>query len=268
MIRTYLASFIAFAYVAAALPSAASDKPSGAETLDTKTAIELGRALHAHDQAGWHATDRALEELDADTRAALRGYVVVPAGGGVYDVAFYSGQGEASRVVWTARMKGAKVRSSMTLPAPRPLSAAESLRQRAINTVVAGFTADADSICPGHMPLNSAVLEDPDSDDLFVYLLTPMTAMDQAVFGRHHRFRVSADGTRVLGSRRFTNSCAIFPTRPPQGASAVGIVTNHLLDDTPQETHVFVSLQHDQPVYVSAGEKLWKVTGKRIREQK
>ena len=250
-------------------PATVGSKPVANTAASADTVLELGRALYAHDQAGWHATDRFLADTDEVAREGLGGYVVVPRADGQHDVSFFRGQGADREVFWAAVVKGKKVSDAGPLPAPRPFTEAERVRRTAVDTAVAEFKPGSDTMCAGHTPLNTAVVDAPGGEEFYVYLLTPMTAMDQAVFGRHHRFHVSADGRDMLGNRTFTNSCAIFPTRPPEGGGkTVGIVTSHLLDPSPQETHVMVSLQHDQDVYVMTGDTLWSVSGRRIRKVK
>ena len=246
--------------------AAVSSNPVANAVASTDTVLELGRALYAHDQAGWHATDRFLADTDEAAREGLGGYVVVPRADGRHDVSFFRGQGADRKVFWTAMVDGQEVSDATLLSEPRALTDAERVRRTATDTAVAAFEPGPDTMCPGHTPLNTAVLDAPGGDGFYVYLLTPMTAMNQAVFGRHHRFHISADGQDVLGSRIFTNGCAIFPANPPEGGSTVGIVTNHLLDPFPQETHVMVSLQHDHDVYVMTGDTLWAVNGRRIRK--
>ena len=210
---------------------------------------------------------------DGFDRGDLRGYVVTPhTKKKNLRVAFHTDSG----VVWEARVKGRKVRDARWLDAPRPLTEPEAARVRAVQTALPAVKAP----CEGRTPMNSAVLQAEDSDDLYVYFLTPMQSMDESVFGRHYRARVSADGRELIRSRAFSKGChvmdlAVMRAQMPRGAKSVGIMTSHLLDPFPQETHVMVSLQHREPVIVAipptaqgragGATQVFEVDGKRIR---
>lgn len=243
------------------VPEAEVAAQSDAQTL------ALGRAIYRHDLAAWHATDAALGSLpNGFDRGRLKGYVVEPLDGKRMSVAFIASMGDDDAVVWEATVRGKKVRDARWLDTPRPLTTMEAAQRSAIQTAIPAV----EKTCG--RPMNTVVLgpEDTGRDEFFVYLLTPMRDLNEAVFGRHFRARVSLDGQTLIGSRPFTNSCAIFPAGPadaPRGSQPVGIVTSHLLDDKPQETHVFVSLTHGMDVYVmTKGDRLFRVNGKKMQQ--
>lgn len=204
----------------------------------------LGQALYQYDQAAWHGTDAFLADLpDGFDNGTVRGYVVTPHEKPKWlNVVFRSDEG----VIWEARVKGKRVRDARWLAQPRALSKDEQARVDAVDTAIPEVT----EACQDRLPMNTAVLPVPDSDDLYVYVLSPMKDMGEAVFGRHHRIRVSGNGLTLINSRTFTKSCLVVSAHTDRG-ERVGITASHLLDPFPQETHVFVSLQHDLPVYVA-----------------
>ena len=244
-LRSGLALAVGLSGLLSVAPASAQDKmrrTTGKAYLETIGA--RGELLYRHDQAAWHGTDAMTSSLPEGFEAStLRGYVVTPhERADSLNIAFHTGD----RVVWEARVKGSKVRDARWLDVSREFTMAEAARVRAVQTAIPAIG----ETCQGYTPMNTAVLPVEDSDELYVYFLTPMRDMNEAVFGRHYRARVSADGRELIRSRQFTNSCLIVPSQAPKGAKAVGIVVSHLRDPLPQETHVFASLQHDEPVYV------------------
>ena len=51
-----------------------------------------------------------------------------------------------------------------------------------------------------------------------------------------------------------------------RGAQPAAMVVSQIVSAGPVETHVFLSLQNQIPIYVSAGDKLFAVEGARIRD--
>lgn len=80
----------------------------------------------------------------------------------------------------------------------------------------------------------------------YVYLLAAMTRMDEVKIGGHYRISIKANGKKVEEVKPFSNSCITMP-RTEDTAS---IVVSHLLAETPEETHMFLSLQQGIPFYV------------------
>ena len=99
---------------------------------------------------------------------------------------------------------------------------------------------------------------------MLVYLLAGTKRPGIAVFGKHHRARVSPDGRQLLSLEPLSKSILELPLALPPGAKEAGLAVSHIISETPIETHVFVSLLHKLPVYVSTSRGQWKVDGDRI----
>lgn len=104
--------------------------------------------------------------------------------------------------------------------------------------------------------------------EIRVYVMSAWNGGD-FVFGGHQQVTVSGDGEAVTGGYEHTRAC--LPIAPqgksiPGGATHVATMVSHLTSPTPNEFHVFLSLQHRMPIYVStaANKLLWKVDGVRI----
>ena len=55
----------------------------------------------------------------------------------------------------------------------------------------------------------------------------------------------------------------------PGGGRTAGLMMTHLLDPTPTEIHVFLSLSSRLPVFVATSDgRLWKVAGDKIEPMK
>jgi hypothetical protein len=92
-----------------------------------------------------------------------------------------------------------------------------------------------------------------------VYLLAATTEPGVTVMGGHYRAHMSEDGKRLLGIRPFSKACMEMKPDAPADGKLVGMVVTHLLDPTPVETHVFISLNSRLPLVVSTGKHLWQI---------
>ena len=243
---------------------------------ETKAAIQragdLGQALYDRDRAAWVATDAMLAALGNDSAGRVGGWVVTPLNGKTgrrseFRVAFHD-RSEPPQVFWQGRVEGHRVAETELLDAPRPLSADETARRAALDAAIAHPDLKP---CRDFLPMNHVVMTAPEGG-FHVYLLSATRQPDLAVFGRHFRFTTTPDGATITASRAFTNSCIGVPmaTELPEGATPAALTISHVLDPTPQETHVFVSLSHGLPVYVVMTETdaLYEVDGTRMRRVK
>jgi hypothetical protein len=249
--------------------------PAAAQTAQEQAALQQagarGRLLFEVDRAGWVATDDVLKRLGSKRDVPLKGWVVeldalLPHS---YIVTFF-GDGPSGPVAWyVGKVRDNKIVSGALLPAEGrvPLTPAQLRITQALQ--IAGAEARADETmrpCTG-VPFNAAVLPAANPDaPLDVYLLTPAVQNGVYPFGGHFLVRVGADG-KVVSKRRFTKSClnmeAPGDTRQRQ---AVGLVIGHLLDPTPTEIHVFLSIWTRKPVFVGTSDgRLWSVEEDRIR---
>lgn len=248
--------FVAFLCLAA--PVAAQ---TAQERAQLDWALERGRLLFEIDRAAWVTTDDLRERLRDPGLGGVRGWTVEREGTG-YRVIFYAGEGDARVAIYRARVENNRVVTAQVLPegARPPLT---SVQRR---------LADARSLLErvqiracARSGINVAVIP-PATDDspMDVYLLTPQTETGSFPAGGHNRVTVSPTGD-ILSQRAFTNSCLAL-SAPPQGEGRpVGVVVTHLLDPIPTEIHVFLAIWIDLPIIVSAGDRVWEVTGEAIR---
>jgi len=238
-----------------------------AQTAEERTrldwALERGRLLFEIDRAAWVTTDDLRERVRDPGLGGVRGWTVERDGSG-YRVIFYTGDGDGRVAFYRARVENNRVVAAQVLPegARPPLT---SVQRR---------LADARSLLErvqiracARSGINVAVIP-PATDDspMDVYFLTPQTEAGSFPAGGHNRVTVSPTG-EVLSQRAFTNSCLALSDRP-QGAGEgrpVSLVITHLLDPIPTEIHVFLAIWMDLPIVVSAGDRVWEVTGEAIR---
>lgn len=252
----------------------AEDRDIQAQDHDMARVAQLGQSLFDYDRAAWMATDAVLKDYGEAATDFLGGWVVTEWDPNVsrrhpdLRVSFVN-KANPPQIIWEARVRKNRVRTSGRLMEPRDLTPEETARRSAVQTAVQHPALEP---CPNLLPMNYVVFPVPDDPNgaLYTYLMSSTRQPNTAVYGRHFRFKLAADGKTVLDSRGFTNSCLAVPLAPPKGATANAAFTSHILDPVPQETHVFVSLSMGLPVYVSATqtEKIYQVDGTRIKETK
>lgn len=242
-----------------ALPAAAGAAPK-ADDAAVALAQARGVQIFDYDRAAWVSTDALLQVIPQGKGVA--GWVVTPRGEGLH-VTYYGLQDGSPVAIYVAEVVGGKVVSSHRLePGEDTVLTPAELQLVAARRAVKG---DGLERC-GAAPFNSVVLppERP-GGPVLVYFLTPQVKAGEFPFGGHYRFEVGADG-KVLSQRPFTRSCVTVEM--PANAAA-GMIT-HLLDPTPTEIHVFLSLSAGKPIYVMTTDpqQLWSVEGPRIRRVK
>jgi hypothetical protein len=190
---------------------------------------------------------------------------VVEADGPLLRVVFYLADSGAPKTVFTADVReGAIVAAHVVAPGEDPTLSAVDLRMIAARNVA--MAAGKIPCQGGHF--NPVVLPPRSADaPVVVYLLTPMVKTGEYPAGGHYEVDVGVDG-RIAFSRAFTRSCLTLGTGgDAQGAKPVGLAVSHLLDPTPTEIHVYLSLWAHIPVYVGTQSptRVWAVEGARIR---
>jgi hypothetical protein len=105
------------------------------------------------------------------------------------------------------------------------------------------------------------------SDVVAVYLLTPQLKTGEYPAGGHYEVDVAADGS-VAASRAFTRSCLTLGRPPPSpGMRPSAMFLTHLLDPTPTEIHVYLSLWSKETLFVgiqAPALRVWEVNGSTI----
>lgn len=254
------AGLIALAALVGAAPEA---RMSSEEASAVEAARNRGELLYQLDQAAWVTTDDMLERLGRRD-VPIRGWVIERASsGGGYAVTYF-GDGAGGPVAWYAgAVRDGKVVAREVFPEGKrpPLSLAQ-LRLKEAADVARAFT--------GYRPCTPArfnvaiVPPATDSEPIEAYLLSGQTEPNVYPVGGHYRLRIS--GGKVVSHRRFMNSCMNVDVRakPKQGEPQMFVLT-HLLDPTPTEIHVFVSIWMRKPIFLMTKSRAWAVEGPRIR---
>jgi hypothetical protein len=100
-----------------------------------------------------------------------------------------------------------------------------------------------------------------DEQGWLVYLLARSKRPKLLIAGGHQRFIVSADGSAVVEHRPLSKSCLELPLDDaPRGGRVASVMLTHIVQDTPSEAHVFLSLLHGIPIYVATRRGVWHVS--------
>jgi len=237
---------------------------------DLRSAIEqsqsIGMALYQNDRVSAIGTDVMLANVRAPKERGIAGYLTFrqcDENGRALDsweVTFFSA-GDPSHALCRVRVptRPAAAPEFATLDPPTPTSDDTQRMIRARRTALA-------AIGPIVQPQNPVILPGQaiGKDGILVYLLAGSTRNDVAVFGKHHRVLVSSDGETAVSVEPLSKTVLEVPLGSPPGA-AVGLpYVTHLVTAWPLETHVFVSLLHQTPIYVGTSRGNWVVDGATI----
>lgn len=250
------AAFAALALFAAA-PAAAQTATPQIETWPLEKIIALGQEIQTQDVAAWVATDALVAHFQGVFPQDGRGWIVVENGpdrlvrfirevdGRLvpgWDVPVHDGVAGSVKVIESGELS----------PVELPMFQARR---------TAGANVGA-LRCSRSM--NSVVVKDPDGDGWLVWLLTSTTQSGVVPVGGHYRFRISADGQTVVRRDQLSTGCMNLQMRDENGDAAEALGTSTLVSSQPNETHVFLSLQNQIPIYVIAGDTTYRVDGHRI----
>jgi hypothetical protein len=231
-------------------------------------AERAGRMIYDHDQAAATGTDVLLENIKPRDQERLGGFLaLLDAGTGSVQrssfTVFFVGQGDDPRVLYRVRVP-AKAGGKSTFervdpPAPPPLIASVLIRAR--QTAIARMPAVKQTMNPVVIPADSVTGE----DGFLVYFLAGTKQPNVAVFGKHYRVLVSADGRTVKRFEPLSKGALEMRLLGPRpGKQAEFLIVTHDVTDAPLETHVFVSLLHRVSVFVLTRRGTWRVDGARI----
>ncbi len=223
-----------------------------------------GQLLFDIDRAAWVTTDDLQAHVDRAHQNLIRGWTVERDGSG-FSVIYYAGEGDARAALYRARVENRRVVSrEIFRDGQRPVLTPLQRRLADARNAIGRF---GEQPCT-NAPFNAAIIppETPDGP-IDVYALSAQTEANNFPFGGHFRATLAADGT-LSGKRGFMRSCfnAPRPEPGPNGERPVGMMLTHLLDPTPTEIHVFMSIWIGMPVYVGTTDRrVWAVEGNRIR---
>lgn len=217
-------------------------------TADEQSAItraeDRGRLIYAYDQAAWHSTDRMMKDIKDPFKAGVRGWVITPNGANLDVTYFGELDGEGRRpAIYIATMNGQKV-IAKRIPkkdAPEYLSGTQLPMAAALE-----FSRSQKFATCGEASPNSVVLPPASDGSIDVYILSSQTKAGVYPFGGHSLMTIRAD-KKAIFRRKFTNSCLDLP-EPPKNAVAMGV--GHVMDSTPTEIHVWISLWSDRRMLV------------------
>lgn len=266
--RFFILAPIAAALLAAPAAALAKQRPaaeaSAGEAARLAAIVQRGRLLFDLDRAAWVATDDLIKKVRDPGKAGLKGYVVEPDGTG-FTVTFFGGEPDRPIAIYVARVEqGRAISGRLLADAERvPLTAMQVRLAKARSTA----TTIEERPCTAG-PFNAAIIPPASADaPIEIYLTSPQTEHGVYPFGGHYLMVAGPDGSRV-SLRKFTNSCLNMPlpSSGPAGAVPAAAVVSHVLDPTPTEIHVFMSITIGKPVYVvtSDPERIWVVNGESV----
>jgi len=224
-------------------------------------AEQLGEEIYNQDIAAWVSTDSLLEYIAKNEEFGARiGGWISYADGKRYKTVFFDKNSESPRALYEVKSKERKVKDAETVD--RALTKREMGLWRARElTLTQEFEA-----CAEYTPYNSVVVEK-EGGGYYAYLFASTKKNNLIVLGRHYRFDINEDATKVNNIHAFTKSCFALPLQVGEnGEKPVGLMASHIVTDYPQEHHVFANLMWNIDLYVSAGEDstLWTVSNGKI----
>lgn len=246
-------AILALAIAAISGQAAALDGPAvltPTEQALVQRAEDRGRMIYAFDQAAWYSTDEMLRHVAKADLPRRGGWIVEPKGD-LLRVIFFGLEDETPRAYFRADMAGSKVVESHAFSGDedRTLSAVET------RMALAEQTAAAEGRNKGRCTAGSfnTVVLPPVAPEAPapVYLLSSMVTTGEYPAGGHYEIDVGSDG-KVVSQRDFTKAC--LNLNPQAGAKAgttpAAVMVTHMLDPTPTEIHVYLSLWMGQPMFV------------------
>lgn len=215
-------------------------------------AWRLGREIWENDLVSARATDLAVPHIPRD--AGARGWLTTREAEG-WRVDFYSLGPTGPTSVFRVTFAGPELRADKrALDPPEPLSADRAAMIRAVQTAQRASFPRCDRKY-NYVTLPASMVG---REGWLVYLLAAHQENGEVVLGGHARVLVSADGGRIIETTPLSKGCMVEPP-PPPGARPVAMMLVTPMTDRPFETHVFLSLLHGRPLYLSARGTPWKI---------
>jgi hypothetical protein len=228
----------------------------------------IGTALYLQDKASAIATDVLFARVKTPEKRGLGGYLTLREGDASgpkpsWFVLFYTA-GDDPRIVYRVHVPMEPGTTAEIEERSPPEAPSDEVRVliKARQLAIARLPEIRQPINPEILP-GSAIGE----SGILVYLIAGTERSNVAVFGRHYRVLVSADGSQVKKFEPLSNSVLELPlagSDAPKDKQLVGLSVSHVLSDAPIETHVLVSRQYKLPVYVATKRGDWRVDDGRI----
>ena len=236
-----------------------------AQLAELQAATTRGRLLGAIEHAGRFATQDMLSHIADPDGAGISGWIAESEGNGV-SVTFYADTDSGPVTVYRITINGGRVvdrdvHLAGTRPPLNPLQARMAAARAA--------TARLDNHPCGGDVFNVFVVPPLTPDGTIdVYQISPQTQHGIYPLGGHFRTSIAPDGS-VAASRAYTHACVnVNAPDPPAGGRPAPIAVTHLMDDLPQDIHVFLSAWTGHPLLVVAGDpqRIFAVTPEGIAE--
>lgn len=206
---------------------------------------ERGRMLAEYDAAAWHSTD-AVKALKPEEGKG--GHYVAQKVDAKWVVVYGRLNETRDKFLITYEATAAKTPEQFTVEKydpPREDSVFYLFAARAIETALAVFTGEK-------RPYNAAVLP-AKSGQLYVYIYPATTEAGVYLIGGDVRYLVSPDGSTIQETRRLHNAIIEYKDFSKSGKAKEGWkaemgMHNHILDDAPEDTDVFLAMTRKPPV--------------------
>lgn len=249
--RKYLLLFLIFSDVVLAEDSIRS--------FPVETIAALGRELFRRDQMAAIATDVLMAGQPEAREVPIKGWITEPGveKGRVYFVQKEGAQLSLAYVVTFPEKGEPRIEDQRGAALPPYVATRYAARESAIAAIPKFMKA----------PYNFEVLDAPDGKGFLVYALAATTEPDEIIVGGHYRVSVSADGSVQQVDPLSRSFVTLQKSKPgaPKDAKVEGMMMTHLVSSTPVETHVFLSLLHSLPFYVTTPDRvIWKVSEGKI----
>ncbi len=219
------------------------------------TIVALGKELYLRDQLASDAFDALLATHPEAKERPVRGWITQADKDAecVYVVQEYGSEASLAYTVAFPERHAPKVEDQHGAGLPDFVAKRYAARKAALAAI------------PKRMAerYNAEVLDAPDGQGFLVYALASTVNPNEVMVGGHYRFTVSADG-KVQQVDALSRSALVLQKKSsdvPKDATVEGYAVSHVVSNTPVETHVYISLLHKMPLYVSTPDHtIWKVS--------
>lgn len=257
--KTFHAACLAVALLILAIASslfAQAEAASEIRKFDQATLEKLGVAIYEQDIRAAHASDLLFaKKTQKDLqKEGLRGWIVE---GDASDMTvLFIRQGTLGLEAAYSIKFSENRKPVLEVPASRALTD----RQRALFAARALVSQGIKRPCS--RSYNVLMLPDPEKDGFLFYAIAATSTHGEVMAGGHYRFTVSKDGKRIEQTDALSKSCLTMKIEK----NMVALSMTTLLDEKPQETHVYLSLLHKISVFVITPKAaMWEVSEGKMR---
>jgi hypothetical protein len=204
-----------------------------------------GRMLAEYDVASWHATDAVVALKPAQ---GVVGTYIARKSDGRWIVVFgrFNETKDAFLIVYEATQGSSPEEFSVKTYDPPQ-------NDRGFFYAAAkGIQISLEDTHLENRPYNTYVLR-LDSGEFYVYVLPAQTTADVYPLGGDTRFLLSADGSKIIETRRLHKT--ILENKPSSDIKKIAGYHTHVLSDEPEDTDVFHVLRQSPPLPEYVGTK-------------